>query len=146
MAQTSAEWLEGQSERSFARQRAQVDTAKIIATFTAGVAATLVATALQVGAPTTLDRVASYFLMTSVVATVCVVLLDRIVEADQATVLQNALVNSWSDSEILTQLRLASIAATNFNEDVVRYVRWSLAVQLCISAVAGIVAAISLLS
>jgi hypothetical protein len=49
MANAYLDWLGSQADRDLARQRAQVDTAKLLATFSAAVAVTLVATALQVG-------------------------------------------------------------------------------------------------
>lgn len=63
MAQTPEEWLEVQADRALARQRAQADTAKLLATFAAGVAGALVATALQVGAPEGLDWASAWLLL-----------------------------------------------------------------------------------
>ena len=54
-----SEWLEGQAGRRFEQQRATIDNSKLMATFIAAVAATLVATTLQVGKAGWLDFLAS---------------------------------------------------------------------------------------
>lgn len=146
MAQTPAEWLEGQADRAFARQRAQVDTAKLLATFAAGVAATLVATALQVGEPRKLDAIASWLLAASVMAVVCIILLDRIAEADHSKIFELSHVNQWDRERVLAELRAATVKAMYGNAEVVNTVRWALVFQVALSAATGAVASVSLLT
>lgn len=146
MSQSSADWLEGQADRSLARQRAQIDTAKLLATFVAGIAAALVATALQVGVPTILDTVSVYLLFASVIATIGVVVVDRLVEPNHLLVLEKAVVNGWSDEKQLQELRVAAQAAVFANEGVVRIVRWMLAIQVLLSALTGFLSVMSLLA
>src|SRR4051812_27706898 len=81
MVATPDEWLEEQTGRIAARQRARADNLKLIATFAAGIAATLVASALQTGqTPSWHDRAASVGLTVTVVLTALVLLADRLSE------------------------------------------------------------------
>jgi hypothetical protein len=147
MAPSSADWLESQADRTFARQRAQVDTAKLVATFAAAVAATLVATALQVGTePRKLDVAATVVLAAAFVAVIVVVLCDRIAEADQGLVLARSRIYRWTDSKLVEELRAANLTAVHINREVIRDVLWALAVQVSLSVAASIVACFSLLT
>jgi uncharacterized membrane protein YeaQ/YmgE (transglycosylase-associated protein family) len=145
MAQTCADWLESQADRAFARQRAQVDTAKLLGTFAAGIAATLVATALQVGTPERLDRIAAYILVGAVVGAICVILLDRITEADHAKILELSQLKKWDEDKLMEELRVATIKAVHNNGSVVNSIRWTLSLQVASSAAAGVTATLSLL-
>ncbi|WP_329107782.1 hypothetical protein OG792_05050 [Micromonospora sp. NBC_01699] len=146
MGQTPAEWLESQADRTFARQRAQVDTAKLLATFASATAATLVASALQVGKVNTLELLATIFLGVSFIAVILIILLDRITEADQARVLELSHLHGWDEHKLLTELRAATLKAANANVAVVRAVQWMLGIQIAFAATTGAVAAVSLLS
>jgi hypothetical protein len=146
MGQTPAEWLENQADRSFARQRAEVDTAKLLATFAAGVAATLVATSLQVGEPSGLDLTGTIFLAAAVLAVVCVIALDRIAEADQGKILELSQINKWTQAQVLRELRKSTVVAAYSNAEVVLSVRRALIVQVILSCVAGTIACVSLLN
>ncbi|MBQ1010830.1 hypothetical protein KBX53_07690 [Micromonospora sp. M51] len=145
MAQTSAEWLEGQADRASARQRAQVDTAKLLATFAAGVAATLVATALQVGTPEKLDEIATWSLGACFFAVIWIILLDRIAVADHTRILELSHLHNWDDQRLMTELRTATIKAAHSNSEVVNCVRMALALQVALSATTGTIAVLSLL-
>ena len=145
MGQTPAEWLENQADRSFARQRAEVDTAKLLATFSAGVAATLVATSLQVGEPNGLDLAGTIFLASAVLAVIVVIVLDRVAEADQGKVLELSQVNRWTQAQVLKELRKSTLTAAYSNAEVVLNVRRALMVQVILSCVAGVIACVSLL-
>jgi len=143
-----AQWLQDQSDRCFARQRATADDAKLVATFVAAVAATLVATTLQVGdSPTRLDAAATAGLALTVGLAAVVVWTDTLREADhQAIITASAGGGSqWSSERLLRELRVATLAAVNGNEAVVtRILRW-LTTQLAIAFATGVVAAVSLL-
>ena len=145
MAITLPEWLDSQADRTGGQQRAQVDASKLVATFSAGIVATIVATALQVGDPTLWDRVAAALLVFSFALALAVILLDRLAVADQAAILQIAQINGWSDTQIITELRVASLTASLANEAVVRTVRLAVAVQVTVSLCCGAAAIISLL-
>jgi hypothetical protein len=145
MSQTSADWLQAQADRSLDRQRAQADTAKLVSTFVAAIAASLVATALQVGPPGGLDIAATCLLALAVLSTICVVLFDRLTEPNHRLVLERAAINQWDDEKLVKELREAAQTAVHINEGVLVLVRWTLAVQLVLSTVTGVLAAISLL-
>jgi hypothetical protein len=144
MAVPLAEWLDSQSDRTGARQRAQVDTGKLIATFSAAIVATLTATALQVGSPSTWDRIAAALLGLSFVIALVVIMLDRLAEADQSTIIQVARAQQWPDAQLLTELRVAALTADIANEGVVRSVRLAVAVQVTTSLFGGAAAVVSL--
>jgi hypothetical protein len=140
------DWLDKDLEAAAARQRSRVDTAKLLATFIAGIAATLVATALQVGTPNTLDMMSAYFLAASVVAAIFVVISDRITEADSDLLLRIAQQEKWSDQELVGKLRRASMIAAENNKGVVAQVQSALSVQVALSIITGVIAAVSLLT
>jgi hypothetical protein len=146
VAQTPEEWLEIQSDRALARQRAQVDTAKLLATFAAGIAGALVATALQVGRPNGLDWAASWLLLVTFVAVLAVIAVDRLAEADHDQILNMRMVRNWTQDQLLLELRAAALTAVYANNEVVRTVRTVLTVQLLLSVTTGIVATTSLLT
>lgn len=141
-----SDWLEQRAYRAFERQRAQVDTAKLIATFSAGIAGTLVATALQVKDPSTLDVVAVWLLAATVVFSIAVILLDRLIEADHAHVLEMSEVHGWTKTEVRSRLREATLSTVKANGAVVTVVRCALAIQVAVAVVTGAVAAASLLA
>jgi hypothetical protein len=146
MTETTEGWLENHADRTFARQRAQVDTAKLLATFAAGIAATLVATALQVGDPEQLDRISAWLLAVTFLAAIMVIMLDRIAEANQSQTLELSALGKWDDERLLFELRRATLKAVFSNHEVVRSVKIALAVQLVFSTATGVAAATSLLT
>ncbi len=141
---TVADWLEGQMERVLARQRTQVDTAKLIATFSTAVSASLVATGLQVAPATDADRNSLSLLLISFVLALAVAFADRIREVDHRLVLEEAAAEELSEQQKLVRLARASIIASRFNDRVVRLVRAILLLQLMTAAFAAAVSAIPL--
>lgn len=131
------DWLDQHISRSIDRQRAQVETAKLLVTFATGVAAALVSASLQVHGKNWQNLVASSVFAASVIATVAAVLRDRLTEADRDQVATQALSAGLTDVEILRELRAAALAAWNVNETVVRGVRRLVAVQLLLAGVAS---------
>ncbi len=146
MTGTTTDWLDGQVDRLIAGQRASVDTAKLVATFAAAVAATLVGSALEVGTPSRTDHRAVWFLAFAIALSVLVVLLDRLAVADHGVVLERAVLLAWDDGRVVRELRVANLKAANANEKVVRDVRVALAVQLLVTVTTGALAAASLLN
>lgn len=142
---SAAEWLEGQADRAFARQRAEADTAKLVATFAVAVSSALVASGLQTGSPTRLDSISAVVLGIAVALTVLVTLTDRLTEADHKKVLVQSATLGWDASTLLAELRAATLAAVEVNAGVLRVVRALLALQLVASTGAGVVASVSLL-
>jgi mannitol-specific phosphotransferase system IIBC component len=145
MPVTREEWLEGHYDRVAQRQRAQADTAKLLATFSAATAATLVASALQAAPTSRLDRLAAVSLGISVLFAAAVLVLDRLAEAPADDIVAAATA-STTDAALVERLRSAQITATFFNDSTVRAMKAALLVQLLAAAVAGCLAALSLLS
>ncbi len=141
MSATSAEWLEGQTDRILSRQRAQAETAKLLATFATAVAAGLVATALQVAPSTTADRRALVLLFASFLLALFVVFADRLAEADHNHVLTAAKLSGSDEATTLAELRTANLTAVNYNEGVISIMRVALIVQLLLSVLAAAAAA-----
>ena len=88
LSDESREWMRQNFDHMVSRYRSQADTAKLVVTFTLAVAATLVATALQVGDSTVLDLWSTLLLAVAGIVTLLVVMLDRIKEADRLLVSQ----------------------------------------------------------
>lgn len=144
MSSTSAEWLEQQADRLSGHHRAAVDAAKIVATFATAIAATLVGTTFQVSPTTTSDRWSASLLAMSTFLAVLVALADRLVLPDHARLFVLANSYGWSEDELLTELRVALLAASDANDTVVKLVRQVLLVQLLATAAAGSTALVSL--
>lgn len=144
---TPEEWLEAQAERISARQRSRADTAKLVATFAAGIAGGLVASALQTGGtPSGWDWASTWGLVVTVVLTVGVVISDRMTEPDHGKVLTNATTANWDDGRKLIELRLAAVAANYANEQVIRNIQMILSLQVAGAMFTGATGAYSMLS
>jgi len=146
VAQTLGDWLQQNSDRVLARQRAQVDTAKILVSITLAVAATIVATALQVRATAELTLAACWILAAGFVATVPVVMLDRLKEPDRLYAQDRAHRGKWSDDQLLDVLHGLALDAEKENNSVVRIVQVATAVQVTVSLVCGVFAVIAVLA
>jgi hypothetical protein len=142
-----AQWMQDQSDRALTRQRATADNAKLVATFIAAVAATLVATALQVGeSARKLDIASVVALAFGVIVTLAVIGADTICEADHQAILSASVSGGqrWTDEHLLRELRSQSVAAAEGNEAVVRRIRLWLALQVLLALIAGGLAVASL--
>lgn len=147
MSERVDDWLEQHAQRAIARQRAQVDTAKLLTTFAAAVAATIVGTALQVGdLPTVLDYTATFALGAAFLLAVSVILLDRLTDVDYEHVITLAAVSDSTLHDVIMDLRRAGLAAERFNRSVVSLVWITSGVQVACAAISGAFAAASLLA
>jgi hypothetical protein len=140
-----SEWLEGQAARNLDRQRATVENSKLMATFIAAVAATIVVTALQVGRPGWWDFLAAVSLAWCLGATWRVIEADRLTVADHDAIMTSGTAQGLGVDDMLHDLRQGTIAAVNSNETVVEYVRSALWRVLIAAALASALALISLL-
>lgn len=135
--------LDQQYSRMIDRQRAQVETAKLLTTFAAAIAATLVASALQVVRGSGQTRWSSCLLAACFVAAILVIVFDRISEPD----LDPAVIQTFGDhARFQEYVNTQLIAAQKFNESVVRAVRIVVAIQLAFAAASGAIATMSLLA
>ncbi|MFI6076030.1 hypothetical protein ACIA5C_31220 [Actinoplanes sp. NPDC051343] len=123
-----------------------MDTAKVVATFSVGIAATLTATALQVGKPSGWDELATGLLFAAFLAAIVVVVFDRLTDANHGNLIQLAFVHGWTQERLLKELQAATIAAVDANSWVLTAVRISTVAQVGISTLSGIVAVVSLLT
>jgi predicted PurR-regulated permease PerM len=125
---------EGQAEkwadREEAHARQVVTTAKVVVTFWGGIAATFVATAIQTAGNKCLDRTAAILMLLAVVVTAVVVAVPSRPKAGG---------HKFKDAQERTQ---AAEAAAKRAEDL----HWLMVIQVVLSGLAGILAAIGLLT
>jgi hypothetical protein len=147
MSQAIAAWLEADADRSMNRQRAQTDSAKLVATFVVGVVGVIVAASLQLTAPPVAHRqLTAWLLATSVALTVLVIILDRISEADHEGIITEARIRNWGEDRLLQELRLNTITASKDNQKVLHEVWIGLLVQFAAATSCGAIATIGMLS
>lgn len=132
-------------DRRAARQRSQVETAKLLATLAITLAATLLGSALQVGKSMAWDIAGSVLLAVAFLGVLVVILLDRTTEVDQEAVLAYGNSRNWSAAEIVEDLRLTVYISVKNNEAVVNTVKIATQVQVAISVLSAICSAVSLL-
>jgi hypothetical protein len=138
------EWSDQHWDRSFARHSAQVDTVKLLVTFALGIAATLVATALQVGPASGLDLAASILLGAAFLLALAAIVLDRLKWPSRRKALEKQTDEGWTDGELLVYLRLLMRDTEDENQTVVARVRKAAEYQVLLSGVAAALAVVSL--
>jgi hypothetical protein len=138
-------WLEGQAARLLDRQRAEVDNSKLVATFVTAIAATIVATALQVDPVSVLDLLASIGLVWCTIATWKVIQADRISVPDHLKLMTLGQAEGEDSDGMLRKLRQGTLASVDDNETVVEQVRTALRRVLVAAAVGSGLALVSLL-
>ncbi len=139
-----AEWLDGQLDRVLAAQRARVDTAKLLVTFSTGVASAFLVGSMQTGGSVSgrMDVFAiAAFAICGALALV-VILLDRLREPDHEAVIRASALRAVPAGEMIAELRIAGLAALEFNEVIVNRVRsivgWQLVSAVGASVLSGI--------
>jgi hypothetical protein len=140
-----AEWLDAERYQAFAGQRSRIETAKLLATFSAGMAAAVVATALQVGDPNVLDGIAVVFLSLAFAGAIAAILLDRTKDVDVDAVVRDAHVGGWTHIQLINALRQASYTALTYNRSVVNSTRLSALYAASAAFASGALATLSLL-
>lgn len=144
MPQSIEEWSDQHWDRSFARQTSQVETVKLLVTFSLGIAAALVATALQVTPQNGWDTAAVVLLSTAFTATLITIGLDRLKWPSRQQAMNKQTDEGWADLQLLTYVRGLMRDAHDENERVVRYMRNAATLQVLAAAVAGGLAVTSL--
>jgi hypothetical protein len=133
--------IDDQSIRAITEQRTSIDGAKVVATFTAGVAATLVATALQVGQqPSWADLVATVFWTITIAVTISIFLGDELQTAD----LQTIAIMGGTPDQILYNYRRNLLTAVNGNKIVLERVLRKLSNQILLALITVCFAVVSL--
>lgn len=145
MATRSVEWREKDLDRRAARQRTQIETAKLLATFAVSASAAIVASALQAGKSTAWNITAIILLGIAFLAVVGVIFLDRTTQVDQEQLVIEGQIKQWSDERLLQELRVEFLASVNNNESVVNSVQRATQIQVIISIFSAVSATISLL-
>jgi hypothetical protein len=130
MATRSVEWRENDLDRRASRQRTQIETAKLLATFAVSASAAIVASALQVGKSTTWDLAAIILSGVAFLTVVGVIFLDRTTQVDQEQLVIEGQIKQWSDERLLQELRVAFLASVNNNESVVNSVQRATQIQV----------------
>ncbi len=136
-----SEELHSENLRELAGQHGRADAVKLVATFAAGVAATLVASCLSSGTTTATDRLATWLLAAAVLMTISLMIFDRIVDPDIDATLVAAAHKGWSLKKTQWWITRAAVVE---NRKILLLLRRSLFVQLGFAAAAGATAAASL--
>jgi hypothetical protein len=113
-----------------------LSTAKLVTTFSAAVAATFVATAMQVGKPSALDCVAALSMLAVLVVTLGIVCVPK------ATLKQVDLPRNGSEDQTAEGARSHDQFLTNLHKNMcrARWVHRAMAVQVLLSVVCSVVA------
>lgn len=134
------------ADRRASRQQRQVESAKLVTTFSASVAAAIVAAALQTGPDSTsLDILAAVFLSTAFLAVLIVIILDRTTEVKQEDLVHDYRLAGFTDEQIATELVIQTHASIRNNDSIVTQVKIASIIQVLLAGVAGLLAALSLL-
>jgi hypothetical protein len=138
------EWSDQHWDRSFARQTAQVDSIKLLVTFSLGFAATIVATALQVDPVTGWDKAATAVLAAAFLLTILAIYLDQLQWPDRRKVLEKQTDERWTDDRLLEYLSQLMRDTEDENKIVVRQVRHAAEYQVILASLAAAFAVTSL--
>lgn len=139
-------WFEQHYEREGARQRSQIETAKLIVTFALAVAATLVATALQVDPRGTLDVIAVVILGLAFLAALGTIMADRTASADPTAIETEGTRLGWDSTQLLAAYRAAHRQAEQWNTRVVTWVHRSTLLAVLLILASAALAAVSLVT
>lgn len=137
-------WLEQHADRIAARQRSQVDTAKLVTTFATGIAASLVAAAIQVQGTSRAEGWSVWGLAAASLLAILGAFADRLMEAAHDAVIERSKIEEWDDELLVRKLRVATLAAVRHNEAIVLWVRCLAVGQILVAAASGGLAAWSL--
>lgn len=135
--------FEQQHGRVLDRQRAQVETAKLVTTFATAIAATVLASALQVLRGTPETKWSSGFLAACFLVTILVMVADRISEPD----LDPSVIKLFATHDAFREyVEAKALKAEYFNASVLDQIRMLVGLQLALAGISGAIAACSLLA
>lgn len=141
----NSDWLLQNADQLLARQRSQIDSAKLIVSITIGVSATLVGTALQVSQSTIPGFVSVAVLFVMLATSVVVVLLDRMLEPNRLHVEEVGRNRRWDDARKALYMRCVVREAEKPNIRQVRLVQLAAGVHVALSLFCSYMAILSLL-
>lgn len=135
-------WIDEYHLEELNQARGRADTAKLVATFTTAISASLVATELQVrsGGMSGWDLLAVIALGLAFSFTLGVAGLDRLTVVDVREILTQQTALGAPADQTLNALRAASRATLTFNDGVLAQIRVALVLQLVAATVAGVAA------
>jgi hypothetical protein len=136
-------WLENHASREDAHSHQGLQTAKLVTTFSAAIAATFVATSLAEGpAPTCWDEGAVFAMGLSVLGVLVIVVHARRAP-DMASILREAARDEWSEDRIIKELRGGVELAAEHNKAQTDRVHWIMLAQVVASLAACVLAVVS---
>lgn len=141
----SVEWGEKDLDRRVARQRTQIETAKLLVTFAVTASAAIVAGALQAGRSAAWNLAAIIFFGVAFLGVVGVIFLDRTTQVNQEEIVVEGQIKKWSDERLLQELQVEFLASVNNNEVVVLSTQRAAQIQVTMSILSAVSATISLL-
>jgi hypothetical protein len=145
MTDSLTSWQQRDLDRQVARQRNQVDTAKLLVTFSVGAAAAIAASALQVGRSRFWDVTSIALLGLAFVLALVVVVLDRTTAVDRDSLFAEARHRGWNDDTLLLELTMVESASAANNEHVAAAVKRVSLMQVVVALLAAVSGTISLL-
>lgn len=140
------EWREKDLDRRAARQKTQIETAKLLATFAVSASAAIVASSLQAGRSSAWDLTSIILLGVAFLTVIGVILLDRTTQVNQEQLVAEGQTRGWSDERLLQELRVQFLVSVNNNESIVRSIKHTTQIQVMVSFLSAVSATISLLS
>jgi hypothetical protein len=143
MGEALEAWLEKHAGREDARAHQVLETAKLVTTFSAAIAATFVATALAEGpAPSCWDWGAVAAMGLALLGVLAVIFRARRTPNVQR-ILNKASAESWSDDRTVRQLGEEVRRSAEDNTDQASGVRWTMLAQVLASMIACVLAVVS---
>jgi hypothetical protein len=143
MGEALEAWLENHAIREDAHSHQGLQTAKLVTTFAAAIAATFVATALAEGPePSCWDELAVGAMALSVLGVLATVFHAR-KAPDVMSIVRKAPAKKWSDDETIAELREAVRLAAEHNKTRADCVHWITIAQVVASMAASVLAVVS---
>jgi hypothetical protein len=131
MSLPSDEWLDQQADRLISAQSARADTAKLIVTFSLGISAALLGSALQLGYSRTLWWGIAFFIASVLLSVLVFVTAEQLVQPDHDAVLADEAIQG--EAALVAGLRRAAFDAVEINKSVAARVIWLSVAQLVVS-------------
>ena len=145
VGETLAAWLENHAGREDVHAHQVLQTAKLVTPFTAAIAATFVATALQEEPQASpWDQGAVAAMVLALVGVLAVVFRAR-KTPDVQRILDKASNENWPDDRTVNELREELRRSAKDNTAQAAEVRWTMFAQVLVSAIASALAVVSIL-
>jgi hypothetical protein len=143
MGEALETWLENHAGREENHSHQGLQTAKLVTTFAAAIAATFVATSLAEGpAPSCWDEGAVGAMVLSVLGVLVIVFHAR-AAPDVTKILDEALADNWPEDQTIAELRDAVRLTAKHNKTSADRVHWIMLAQVVASMAASVLAVVS---